>query len=96
MGPQSWAQPQHGFCAAPTPPDHVLRRPLTVLVHQHPSRNSVHIKPVQKILKVLIGNWVKCTGVFILKDPLSHRRDHIMMSVSNFDECVYKTKPEHL
>lgn len=84
------------LCAAPTPPDHVLRRLLTVLVHQHPSRNSVHIKPVQKILKVLIGNWVKCTGVFILKDPLSHRRDHIMMSVSNFDECVYKTKPEHL
>lgn len=78
------------------PPDRLLKRPLTVLVHQHPRRNAVHIKPVQKILKILVGNWVNCTGVFILKDPLSHRRDHIVMSVSNFDECVYKAKPEHL
>ena len=66
-----------------------------MLVHEHPSRNAVHIKPVQKILKILIGNGVHGAGVFILKDPLSHRRDHIVMSVSNFDQRVYKAKPEH-
>lgn len=66
---------------------------LTVLVHQHPSRNTIHVKSIQKILEVLVGDWVHCAGIFILNDSLCHCRNYIMVSISNFDERIYKAKP---
>lgn len=67
-----------------------------MLVHQHPRRNTVHVKSIQEILEILIGDWVNCAAIFIFDDSLCHGWNYIVVSISNFDERIYKTKPKHI
>lgn len=63
-----------------------------MLVDEHSNRDAAHVEPVQEVLDVLIGDHILGKDLFVFHDPLSHGRHHVVVSVSNGNQCVCKTK----
>ena len=63
-----------------------------MLVDEHADRDAAHVKPVQKVLDVLVGDQVLGKSFFIFYDTLSHGGHHVVMSVSDGHQSA--NKPE--
>jgi hypothetical protein len=59
---------------------------LTVLVNKHAERDAVGIKSIQKILDVTANEGIKPKLLLVFNHSLSHCRNHIIVSVSNFNQ----------
>lgn len=63
---------------------------LTVLVNKHAERDAVGIKSVQKILDVTANEWIKPKLLLVLDHSLGHCRNHIIVSISDFNQDLQK------
>lgn len=63
-----------------------------MLVEKHPDGYSAHIKAVQEVLHVLAGDGVCAIGLFVLHNTLGHGRHNIIVSVTDFYDCICEPK----
>lgn len=68
----------------------LVRYMLTVLVDEHSDRYSAHVEPVQKILNILIGDWILIKNLFVFNHTLGHGGDDIIVPVSDVDQGIDK------
>lgn len=61
-----------------------------MLVNKHAERDAVGIEPIQKILDVTANEWIKAKFLLVFNHSLCHGRDHIVVSISDFDENLQK------
>lgn len=63
---------------------------LTVLVNKHAERDAVGIEPIQKILDVTANEWIKPKFLLVFNHSLCHCRNHIIVSISDFNQNLQK------
>ena len=59
---------------------------LTVLVNKHAEGDAVGIEAIQKILYVTANEWIKPKLLLVFNHSLCHCRNHIIVSVSDFNQ----------
>lgn len=63
---------------------------LTVLVNKHAEGDTVGIKPIQKILDVTANERIKPKLLLVFNHSLCHCRNHIIVSVPDFNQNLQK------
>lgn len=61
---------------------------LTVLVDEHPNRNSRHVESIQEVLDAVLRVMINIMRLLKLQYALSHGLYYVRMSVSNFDQIA--------
>lgn len=69
-------------------------RRLTVLVDEHADGDAAGVEAVQEVLDVLVGDWVLGKSLLVLYDALGHRRNHVVVPVSDGNQGVDKPVKE--
>lgn len=67
---------------------------LTVLVNKHAERDAIGIKAIQKILDVAANEGIKAKLLLVFNHSLGHRRNHVIVSVSDFNQNLQKAGRE--
>lgn len=65
-----------------------------MLVDEHADGDAACVEAVQEVLDVLVGDRVLGKSLLVLDDALGHRRDHIVVSVSDGNQGVDKPVEE--
>lgn len=65
-----------------------------MLVDEHSDGYSAHVEAVQEVLDILIGDWILAEGFLVLKNPLSHGGDHIIVPVPDIHQRGHKPTTE--
>lgn len=76
--------PSYHFKTGPKPQ-------LTVLVNKHAEGDAVGIKPIQKILDVTANERIEPKLLLVFNHSLCHCRNHIIVSISDFNQNLQKT-----
>ncbi len=63
---------------------------LTVLVNEHSDWYPAQVETVQKILNILISDWILTKYFFIFNHTLGHSWYNIIVPVSDVDQSIYK------
>lgn len=61
---------------------------LTVLVNEHADRDAAEVEAVQKVLDVLVGDWVITIGVLVLQHSLCHGGHYVIVPVPDGDQGI--------
>lgn len=65
-----------------------------MLVDEHADGDAACVEAVQEVLDVLVGDRVLGKSLLVLDDALGHRRNHVVVSVSDGNQGVDKPAEE--
>lgn len=63
-----------------------------MLVEQHSDGYPAHVETIQEVLNVLADDRVCAVRLLVLHHPLSHGRDHVVVSVADLYDRICETK----
>lgn len=63
---------------------------LTVLIDEHTDGDAAHVESIQKVLDVLVGDYVLGKYLFVFYDTLGHGRHDVVVPVPDGNQGIDK------